>query len=83
MADWVSMASSIWRSVRVSPAWMAMLDSSMCNSAWYSAASSGVMVMFGPVAPGAIGWSFRTTTAVVIFVNEAMGTGDSDPDWAL
>src|SRR5665213_665751 len=83
LADWVSIASSIWRSVSVSPTWMTMLDSSRCSSASYSATSSAVTVMTGPSPPAAMGWSFSTTTAVVILVSEAMGTGISGPDWAL
>src|SRR5665213_706304 len=83
LADWVSSASSIWRSVMVSPIWMAMLDSSRWSSAWYSATSAAVTVMVGPSDPGGTGWSSSTTTAVVILVNEAIDTGNSRPDWAL
>ncbi len=60
-----------------------MLDSSRCSSASYSATSPVVTVMSGPSAPAAIGWSLSTTTAVVILVSEATGTGISGPDWAL
>src|SRR5665213_4342921 len=83
LADWVRSASSIWRSLRFSPAWMGMLDSSRCSSAWYSAASSDVNVMVAPCAPAGTGWSRRITTAVVSLVREAIGTGPSRPDWAL
>src|ERR1700692_3809704 len=83
LADWVNSASSIWRSLRFSPAWMGMLDSSRCSSAWYSAASSAVNAMVGPWVPAGTGWSRSTTTAVVSLVREAIGTGPSRPDWAL
>ena len=52
LADWVSSASSIWRSVRVSPAWMATLDSSLWSSGSYSATSAAVTVMTRARPPG-------------------------------
>ena len=52
LADWISRASSIWRSVSTSPAWMGTVDWSLWSSLSYSATSSAVTVMDGPAAPG-------------------------------
>src|SRR6204780_1797294 len=83
LADWVSSASSIWRSDRVSPNPMGMFDSSLARSYWYWPTSPAVTVIIGPSAPGASGWSRRMTTALAILVSEAMGTDASGPDcWA-
>ena len=59
-----------------------MLVSSSDRSFPNWAASSGVMVMVGPLLPGGTGWSRSTTSAVVILVSEAIGTGASGPDCA-
>ena len=83
LADWVRRASSIWSSVRTSPVWIGTVDWSLWSSVSYSATSSAVMVMDGPLAPAGTGWSRSTTRALVILVREAMGTGGSGPDcWA-
>jgi hypothetical protein len=59
-----------------------MLVSSFCRSTSNWLASSAEMVMEGPLASTASGWSRRTTTAVAILASEAMGTGPSSADWS-
>jgi hypothetical protein len=57
-----------------------MLVSSLSRSTSNWAASSAVTVMPGPLLPTGTGWSRSTTTAVVILVSDAMGTGASGAD---
>ncbi len=82
LADRTSSPSSNCRSVSTSPTCTGTVDWSVLTSALSSATSCAVMVTEGPSAPAAKGWSCRMTTATIILVRLATGTGTSGPDCA-
>ena len=72
-AEGSSNASMRSRSVRTSPACTGRLDPPSATACRYSATSALVMVREGPLAPGASGSAWSTTSAVIAFATDPIG----------